>query len=236
MKKLLYLILISATIFACNRPLSEKKIAESNAIDYFVVQGKIVNGYCTTIYLNKIIENSLYPLDSAEVNKQSFEFSGSVSYPERFALTTDNSAQVAVFILENDSIFVKLDLSNLNEPQIDGSSLNNELNKYKTTSKEIFNKINYLFPQFQKARLENDAETLQRIGLEMENIEYEFVKFSFNYIENNTDSYLSAMILRDLLKSSKADTIKIKEAYHKLSSKVKQIPDAELVAIALDLN
>lgn len=236
MKKLIYLFLILTSVFACNRPLSEKKISENNEIDYFIILGNIFNGNCSKVYLNKIIENSLYPIDSAQINNQSFKFSGSVTYPERFALTTDNSANVAVFILENDSIFVTLDLTNLNEPTIEGSDLNKQLNNYKTTSKEIFNKINYLFPQFQKARLENDAETLQRIGLEMENIENEFVNFSFNYIENNSNSYLSAMILRDLLKSSKADTLKIKETFNKLSAKVKQIPDAQIIALELDLN
>lgn len=236
MKKQIYMIFILACAFACNKPPSEKAITANKKNAAFYIQGSVVNGKCSKIYLNKIIENSLYPIDSAQIHNNLCNFFGAVSYPERFALTTDNSAKVAVFILENDSITVTLDLTNLNEPIIEGSLLNNQLHNYKTTSKEIFNKVNYLFPQFQKARLENDAETLNRIGMEMQNIENEFVNFSFNYIENHTDSYISAMILHDLLKSTKADTLKIKEFYYKLSSKVKQIPDAQIIELTLNLN
>lgn len=170
MKKQIYMIFILACAFACNKPPSEKAVTANKNNAAFYIKGSVVNGKCSKIYLNKIIENSLYPIDSAQINNNLFNFFGAVSYPERFALTTDNSAKVAVFILENDSITVTLNLNNLNEPIIKGSLLNNQLHNYKTTSKEIFNKVNYLFPQFQKARLENDAETLNRIGREMQNI------------------------------------------------------------------
>tara|TARA_R110001583_G_scaffold412_2_gene3786 strand:+ start:30113 stop:30247 length:135 start_codon:yes stop_codon:yes gene_type:complete len=44
------------------------------------------------------------------------------------------------------------------------------------------------------------------------------------------------MILRDQLKSTTIDTIKILETYNKLSNEVKNSPDAEIIASFLNLH
>ena len=93
-----------------------------------------------------------------------------------------------------------------------------------------------MFPQFQKARLENNVEKLNEIELSMKKVEAEFTDFSFNYIIQNKESYLAVMILRDQLKSSIVDTLRIKETYQILSEDVKNSPDAEIISSFLNLH
>jgi len=83
--------------------------------------------------------------------------------------------------------------------------------------------------------LENDVKKLDEVGNELKKIEMEFTDFSFNFVKNNSDSYVSAMVLSDQLKSSTVDTIRISNAYKLLSEKVKKSPDAQLIATALSL-
>ncbi len=223
--------------FSCTTP-QKKSIQENNptVTNKFVLNGTLHTNISDKVYLNKILENKLYPIDSSTIINNQFIFEGVVEYPERFALTFNNYATPVIFILENTTFKIELEPTQLQDPTILNSPLNFKLNAYKTHSKNIFKKIDYLFPKFQKARLENDADELAEIGKKMQLIEEEFSDFSFQFIENNANSYVSGMILRDQLKASTADTVKIMNAYKMLSTKVKNAPDATLVAKTLKLH
>ena len=218
-------------LFSCKEKSIKTNNVTSNlkTLNSFEINGTFENFFTKKVYLNKIIENSFYPIDSAEVLNNTFTFQGQVEYPERFAFTYESFASSSIFIIENTSFKIYLNGKNLQEPIVNGSPLNKELTSYKTSSKKIFKKIDFLFPQFQKARLENDAEKLSEIGIKMKTIENEFTQFTFNYIQQNKASFISAMLLRDQLKTSTIDTIKITEMYKNLSSEVKKSPDAEII-------
>lgn len=200
-----------------------------------MLNGSLKTAISDKVYLNKIIENDIRPVDSAKIENNNFVFKGSVDYPERFALTFENSSSATILIIENTNFEILLDPSQPNEPIIEGSALNAKLEEYKLASKIIFKKIDYLFPKFQKARLENDVENLDEIGKELKKIETEFTDFSFDFVKKNSDSYVAAMILSDQLKSATIDTIRISNAYKTLSGAVQKSPDAQLVAEAFNL-
>lgn len=237
MKKIILASCILFIFFNCTTP-KKKSIKENNSTvtNKFVLSGTFNTEISDKVYLNKILENTLYPVDSSTIINHQFIFEGAVEYPERFALTFENYATPVIFILENTDFQIELNPTQLHEPILINSPLNYKLNEYKTHSKNIFKKIDYLFPQFQKARLENDVEELAKIGQKMKLIEREFSDFSFQFIENNKKSYISGMILRDQLKSSTADTLKIIKTYNMLSTNVKKAPDATLVADILELH
>ena len=226
-------------IISCNNQNSQKKeivdttIAE---VEGYVLTGTLESYLSDKVYLNKIIENQIYPIDSASIENNQFTFKGAVEYPERFALTFENYSATVILIIENTDFQISLIAKQINEPVITGSALNTELLEYELASKRIFKKIELLFPQFQKARLENDANKLLEIGNEMANIESEFVDYSYNFINSNRNSFVSAMILHDQLKTAKTDTLRIQQTYHMLSDEVKKSPDAQIIASALKLH
>lgn len=238
MRNLIFSIIFSFLFLSCEKAktksnLQDLKIKTSSN---FFIEGSVKNFQPNTVYLNKIIENSVYSIDSSSIINNTFQFKGSVEYPERYALTFNNYSSVIAFIIENDSIQITVDFENIEKPNITGSSLNNEMNKYTASSKKIFKKIEYLFPKFQKARLENDAEQLKILNNEMTIIENEYFNYTYNYVKMNTSSYVSAMILRDQLKLSKIDTVRVTNSFHQLSSEVKKSPDAEIIAMLLNLH
>ena len=235
MKKIVIACLFSLFIFSCSNPKGQlQKEADSNK-NGFVLQGTLKSAVSDKVYLSKIIENDLQPVDSAKIENNNFTFQGIVEYPERFMLSFENSSAAVIFIVENKNFEILIDPNQLDEPVIKGSELNTKLLEYKLASKNIFKKIDYLFPRFQKARLENDVIKLNEIGNELKKIETEFTDFSFNFIKNNSDSYVAAMVLSDQLKSATVDTLRISNAFKLLTEEVKKSPDAQLIATALDL-
>jgi len=200
-----------------------------------VLQGTLKSALSDKVYLSKITQNDIQPVDSAKIENNNFVFQGIVEHPERFLLSFENSSAAVIFIVENTNFEIFIDPDQMEEPVINGSELNTKLVEYKLASKNIFKKIDYLFPKFQKARLENDVKKLDEVGNELKQIESEFTDFSYNFIKNNSDSYVAAMVLSDQLKSTTVDTLRISNAYKLLSEEVKRSPDAQLIATALGL-
>lgn len=235
-----YFIIIGCILlfWGCSQKNKDTKKATNtnNFTNQFILNGELLNGEASTVYLNKIIGNSIYQIDSAKIENNKFTIQGIVEYPERFAITFDSYASKTILILENLPINITIDVENINDPIITGSPLNTKLDEYKTISKSIFRKIDYLFPRFQKARLENDVKKLEEIGTEMKAIEKEFQEFSFQFIKKNNNSYIAPMLLTDQLKTSTIDTIKIKQSYQLLPEEIKHSPDAEIIATFLELH
>jgi uncharacterized protein DUF4369 len=230
MKRFFLLGVCCILFISCKKNNSEAKQSTINTLSGFKLNGTLENFYPKKVYLNKIIENSIYPIDSSEVLDNHFIFTGVVEYPERYSLTFENYSSTAICIIENVEFDLFINANYLNDPIIKGSKANSILNQYKVQSKQIFKKIDYLFPLFQKARLENNIEKLANIRDEMEKIEIEFTNFSYNFIIQNNKSYVAPMILRDLLKSSKIDTLKIKKTYQALPDEIKKSLDSQIIA------
>ena len=236
MKKLIIFCICTLFIFSCKKEISQKKETYLTQGKSFTLTGNLENFYPQKVYLNKIIENSIFAIDSATVLNNKFNFNGFVEYPERFALSFEEYSATVILIIENSSIEIKIDANNIDTPVIKGSELNSKWNEYQLKSKKIFKKIDYLFPQFQKYRLENNAEKLNEIGNQMKSIEQEYIEYSYNFINKNNNSYLAAMILRDQLKNTEIDTLKIINTFKALSENVKKSPDAEIIALILNLH
>lgn len=230
LKDITFIILISFFI-SCEKQAefsaSKSQYSIKINIDYF-------NEH--TIYLYKLIPN-FSVVDSALVIKNTTSFDGNINFPERFILTLDNIDGGKLFIIENDSIEITMDKNDLKKSTIIGSKINDELFQFQNESKQIAAKIELLFPDLQRARLNNDAEVLKNISKQIAEIEQENINFNFEYINQHPDSFIAAMILNDLSKRDEIDIDidKISKAYHSLSNKVKQSVDAKEVHRFLSL-
>ena len=238
MKRFILLSIICIILVSCKKNVSsvnQLNISTIDSINGFELNGKLENFYPKKVYLNKIIENSIYPIDSSEVINNRFTFKGIVEFPERYSLTFENYSLIVICIIENAHIDILFNSNNIIDPIINGSTANNLFNQYKVQSKQIFKKIDYLYPQFQKARLENNVDNLTEIRDKMRKIEIEYRDFSYNFIIQNKNSYVAAMILRDQLKSPDIDTLRVKNTYQILSKEIKNSPDSKIIKSFLEL-
>lgn len=236
LKKLFFICSCALILMACkNETLPKNKIVSFKK-NTFKINGTLKNFYPQKVYLNKIFENSLIIIDSSNVTNNNFLFNGFVEYPERFALSFKHYSNTVILIVENAEIAIQIDANDLENNLIKGSNLNTEFNNYQSNSKKIFKKISYLFPQFQKYRLENNVEKLAEINNQMKTIEQEHIEYSYNYISQNSNSYIAAMLLRDQLQNTTIDTLRVINSYKNLTEKVKKSPDAQIIALTLNLH
>lgn len=178
------------------------------------------------IFLYKLNPN-LSLIDSALINNNSGFFKGEIDFPERYIIAIKDIEGSKLIIVENDSIEINLDKNDIKLSVIQGSKINDELLQFQNASKRIGDKIELLFPDLQRARLNNDANTLEKISTQIAAIEQENINFNFKYVTQHPNSFISAMILNDLSKREEIDADKISNAYQSLSKKVKQSVDSK---------
>jgi hypothetical protein len=235
MKKLLFFF-ISLLVISCNNSLSTKSKNTPTSVTTNYTLNGFINFNASTAYLNKIKNDSLFKIDSSSINNEKFIFKGTIISPERFALTFKNYSAAIIVILEPKDFSVSIKKNLFYDPKIIGSPLNTLLLSYKNTSKGIFKNVDYLYPQFQKARLENDVLKLQEIKQKINTIESGFTNYSYQFIKHHKNSYVAAMLLADHLKSTKIDTFKIKETFNLLPKKIQNSVDGKRVANWIQLH
>lgn len=135
MQQFLIFCICSFMLISCKKQENKMLPASPVKNNTFVIHGKLDQYKHHKVYLNKIIENSIYAVDSATVTQNEFSFEGSIGSPERFALTFDSNPTPVLFILENDTIEMEFNPKEFHDPVIKGSALNTELENYKMSSK-----------------------------------------------------------------------------------------------------
>lgn len=202
-----------------------------------------LNGYVLSIIdssksLTKAYLYSLRPftlIDSTQFIDGTAYFKDSITFPERFYFRLSTNSEGKLIILERDSIDLVLQGNNLSNATILGSAINDKLLSYQQQSEQINNKIELLFPDIQRARLENNGTELNELIQQLNDIESENIAFSLNFTKQFPDSFISAMILNDLLQHESIDSNQIRLHYSNLSEHVKQGKDAKLIELKLGI-
>lgn len=216
-KVLIYAILIGF-IISCNTKPSEN--IQSKSKESFTISGNFIGNNNQDAFLYVVKDTALSLLDSASIIDSKFHFTGNISHPHKAIIQLKNHSSAFPFILTKESVKITLYELKINESIISNSPLNDELAKVKKQSSAIYQKIDYLFPQLQKARMENDFKTLDEINLKIDAIEAENKAFIISYIERNPNNELSGLLFNDLLQSAEKDSIQFQNLAKKLAPKI----------------
>jgi len=226
-KKVFLLISIIVLISSCGKEANTSKNDTSYLLNISIDDA---NG--SKVYLQNL--NLLASIDSTTIVNGNAIFNGTVTTPERYLISIENVFGGKLIILENDSINVLVKNNDLINAQIIGSKLNDELLSIQKKSEKIYAKIDLLFPDLQRARLENNAAKLSEISSKMKAIEQENIDFHFDYVQKHPNSYIAVMILSDLSKRDSIDTKKVKHLFDSFSSEVKKSSDAQKIVLFLE--
>lgn len=222
MKRVLFYFSLLLLISSC-----KKDNNLSNKVNEYVLSIEIDNKNGHFAYIQKL--NNPKEKDSVLIQNSIGILKGEISTPERYILTIGETFGGKMFVLANDSINIKVPEQDLLNAQISGSKINEELKTFQKKSEEIYDKIDLLFPDLQRARLENNADYISEIAKKMSAIEEENISFNYNYASEHPNSFISAMILNDLSKRDSIDVKKVVDLYNLLSEDVKKSSDAQFV-------
>ncbi|APG59254.1 TlpA disulfide reductase family protein [Christiangramia salexigens] len=139
-----------------------------------------------------------------------------------------------VFISENQRIKFKVDKDSIRNTEVIGGKENKALSEYLGHLKEVNRKMMKMQQDMRKAMVSQDTaklRTLQETQAELRDNDKNFKKELYS---RNKDSYLSVMILTDMLSMKTHSSAEIREMYEGLSDRVKKTPLAESLKETLE--
>jgi thiol-disulfide isomerase/thioredoxin len=232
MKKIVFLIALSFTIFSCSKVADGEYLITGNAKG--VPNGKMV------ILKKKNDYGIVVNVDSTKVKDGKFELKGKVKEPSMFALFIKDLQQPIPFILETGEIEVKVDKDSIWKSEIGGTYNNEEFQKFNTKMNTVQKKlVDYQNKNFQKlmeAQQKKDNLAIENLKKGYNDIQKEMDDFMVKYPEENNESFISLLLLQGQFNSPKFNLDNFKKTFNKLDSSLKSTKigkeiDAKLKAI-----
>ncbi|MBS9766835.1 MAG: DUF4369 domain-containing protein [Flavobacteriaceae bacterium] len=211
--------LLLIVLWNCSDKKEQKTIEKTTK---FQLKVTVPNGI-QKAYLAKIGYAKPIIIDSCVVKNGICHFKGTVFQPEKAIILLDNQPSFP-FILENANFEVVIDKNNLKNGRITHSLLNDEYTKIQQKSAIILQKMTPLYYELQEKRLKNNSQKLEEISTKIKAIKTSFLECNMNFIEQNSHSYSSLFVLKDLLNTAFIDTSAFLKETKKLSKNIQQHP------------
>lgn len=231
MKKTIYLLSLLFIFLSCYKKTNNEPSLDNN----FTINITLKEIKDNTKILLKKQENGIsITIDSTYIKDEVATFKGNIDLPQVYGVFIDNNSQGIFPIIEKGEIKISTNLDALYDAKITGTKLNEQLNDYKKKAKNISLKMNELFHEFQKARAENNSEEISKINLKLNSINQELSDYKTNFVKNNSDSFVAAMVLFSLAKNKEISINTIQSLYNNLSNNVKKSEFSKNIKEILD--
>ncbi|WP_346751472.1 redoxin domain-containing protein [Splendidivirga corallicola] len=183
MNRVLILLCIAAFCYACG---NENKQEIPNE---FVLSGKIQGLDSGTVVLKYYDGSKLQATDSAVLEEGSFTMSGSVTAPEMYYLSINDSRPIS-FFLENANINMTGHIDSLSDVTITGSVLQDKYAVYDEKMKEFRNGQRALYEDYKMAKEEGNEEEVKRIDSIRSQAYEDRSAFTQNFIAKNSNNVI----------------------------------------------
>ncbi|HKX87171.1 MAG TPA: DUF4369 domain-containing protein [Flavobacterium sp.] len=232
MKKLV-LIALSVIAVSCNGIIGNG----------YKISGE-VKGYPdgTMVFLERQEESAVTGVagvDTTVVKGGKFVFEGKAEEPLMHRVRFDQLGGF-MLILERGDIEVKgiKDSLAVGVANVSGSKTNDELNTYRKDLLKIQKKVAVFEKQNEKpyseAMAKKDTVTMKKLTEQYKKISEEFNAIKNQYVEKNTDSFLSLLIIQEMFGSQQADIAKTKKYFENLSSDLKETSTGKKIKKHID--
>ena len=217
MKKIVFLIALSFTIFSCSKVADGEYLITGNAKG--VPNGKMV------VLKKKNDYGIVVNVDSTKVKDGKFELKGKVKEPSMFALFIKDLQQPIPFILETGEIEVKVDKDSIWKSEISGTYNNEEFQKFNikinSVQKRLVDYQNKNFQKLMEAQQKKDNMAIENLKKGYNDIQKEMDDFMVKYPEENTEAFISLLLLQGQFNSPKFNLDNFKKTFNKLDSSLK---------------
>lgn len=188
----------------------------------FTIDGTIDADDGSKIYILQADQNNQpFIKDSTVIKNSKFEFSGQAATPEISYFQVEGVNGYVLSIIEAGKINAEIYTDNLTTSLVTGTRSNNDFNKYRDETKSLVENINELASDQQQAIFNNNIELASKLRKDISRNEQEIMLYEWDFIINNEDSYMSALLLEVFMVENKVNKDSIIEVYNTFSNRIK---------------
>lgn len=218
MKKIYLLALVAISFISCNQ---EKEGYVISGTTDFEDGTRLILGLRDETNMKTGVQE----IDTAVVMKGKFEIKGNVSEPDLYFLRDEKTNQMISIILENANIEIQLNKDSIQTSIVKGTFYNDELMKFnkeygqKQKDLENFQVANN--EKMQAAKAANDTVTSNQLIKEYFSLRDKLQAFQGEYAKTNNKSFISVLIIKDLLNNPENTFEEVSEMYKNLAPELK---------------
>ena len=176
----------------------------------------------TMIYVLQADQNNQpYIKDSTSVQSNSFKFKGVSSTPQISYIQVEGVNGYVLAILENGDIKADIDKNDISKSRVYGTKSNDDFIKYKSETKSLVDVMNNISSEAQNAIMSGDVVTAMELEKEYNSKEREVMLYEWDFIVDNLDSYMSALLLEVFMIENKVNKDSIIDVYESFSNRIK---------------
>ena len=176
----------------------------------------------TMIYVLQADQNNQpYIKDSTSVQSNSFKFKGVSSTPQISYIQVEGVNGYVLAILENGDIKADIDKDDISNSRVYGTKSNDDFIKYKSETKSLVDVMNNISSEAQNAIMSGDVVTAMELEKEYNSKEREVMLYEWDFIVDNLDSYMSALLLEVFMIENKVNKDSIIDVYESFSNRIK---------------
>ena len=214
MKKLIFKVLGLSILFFLNSCGSSDNQFE------LIGNADVSDG--TMIYVLQADQNNQpYIKDSTSVQSNSFKFKGVSSTPQISYIQVEGVNGYVLAILENGDIKADIDKDDISNSKVYGTKSNDDFIKYKSETKSLVDIMNNISSEAQNAIMSGDVVTAMELEKEYNSKEREVMLYEWDFIVDNLDSYMSALLLEVFMIENKVNKDSIIDVYESFSNRIK---------------
>tara|TARA_A100001015_G_scaffold44155_1_gene48490 strand:- start:1288 stop:2415 length:1128 start_codon:yes stop_codon:yes gene_type:complete len=176
----------------------------------------------TMIYILQADQNNQpYIKDSTSVQSNSFKFKGISSTPQISYIQVEGVNGYVLAILENGDIKADIYKDSISKSRVYGTKSNDDFIKYKSETKSLVDVMNNISSDAQNAIMNGDIVTAKELEKEYSSKEREVMLYEWDFIIDNLDSYMSALLLEVFMVENKVNKDSIIDVYESFSNRIK---------------
>ncbi len=177
------------------------------------------------IYVSQLTNPTQRPerIDSTVIEGEKFELDmEEVESPNLSFLEFENLNGNVIFIAENEQLSIEVYKDSIRNSKVKGGQENIVLTTYLDHLKEMNKKVGEGRQEMQQAFQQQDSTKLEKLQKAEQELMDNDKVFKKKMVEDHPDSFVSVMVISDLLNMKSYPTSEIKELYESLNDKVKQ--------------
>ncbi|MED5269514.1 MAG: TlpA disulfide reductase family protein [Bacteroidota bacterium] len=197
-------------------------IVSCNSSNDFTINGSIDADDGSKVYILQADQNNQpYIKDSTIIKNSKFKFTGEAATPEISYFQVEGVNGYVLSIIESGKINAKIFKDSITTSLVTGTKSNNDFNKYRSQTKSLVQDINQIAYEQQEAIFNNDLELASKLRKDISQKEREVMLYEWDFIINNKDSYMSALLLEVFMVENKVNKDSIIEVFNTFSNRIK---------------
>jgi peroxiredoxin len=200
MRNFLRVLILSVILIACKTTKDE-----------FSIKGTIAGVDTGKVYLQKIVDGRPQSIDTADVVKGEFTFTGKMELPDFRVLRLNEQDYFAKFFLENAQVKINAKKDSLNATKITGSPSQDLFESYVKEVESMNKQTAALQQRYQEAMVNKNEEEVKKVQIDYQALMDTMKVYTKNFVKEHKTSVVAAYItlvqLSNQIESTELDSI-----------------------------